>query len=78
MRRTHAILRVSDNEPGISSGNLERVFEPFFTTARERGGTGMGLAIARSPLRAYGGKIEVQAGVGATFELRLPPVRGLA
>jgi signal transduction histidine kinase len=66
-------LAVSDNGPGISSGNIERVFEPFFTTARERGGTGLGLAIIRALLKAHGGDIALAPSArGASFRLRLP------
>jgi signal transduction histidine kinase len=66
-------LQVSDNGPGISAGNSDRVFEPFFTTARERGGTGLGLAIIRSLLTAHGGDIALAPSArGASFELHLP------
>ena len=67
------LLNVADNGPGISAGNLERVFEPFFTTARERGGTGLGLAIIRALLKAHGGDIALSPSArGAAFQLRLP------
>jgi two-component system OmpR family sensor kinase len=61
-------LTVSDNGPGISPGNRDRVFTPFFTTRREKGGTGMGLAIARTLLQAHGGSISLaDSQHGATF-----------
>jgi signal transduction histidine kinase len=74
---------VRDDGPGISPANQPRVFEPFFTTAREQGGTGLGLPIARSLTRAHGGDLELvpaddavaaasAAPAGATFRLRLP------
>lgn len=64
-------LRITDNGPGISTGNRDRVFEPFFTTGREAGGTGMGLAIARAVMEAHGHEITLLPnGPGATFELR--------
>jgi signal transduction histidine kinase len=44
---------VRDDGAGISPANAERVFEPFFTTSRDRGGTGLGLTIVRSLLRAH-------------------------
>jgi signal transduction histidine kinase len=69
------LIDFSDNGPGISPGNAAKVFEPFFTTARERGGTGLGLAITRSLLTAHGGGIELlPAQPGASFRLRLPLV----
>ena len=66
-------VRVADNGEGVSPGNRDRVFEPFFTTRRESGGTGMGLQIVRSMLHAHGGTIElITSATGATFELRIP------
>jgi signal transduction histidine kinase len=74
-RRGDGMLRVTvaDNGEGISPGNRDRVFEPFFTTRREDGGTGMGLQIVRSLLTAHGGTIRlVPSDGGAVFELTLP------
>ena len=66
-------IRVSDNGSGVSPGNRDRVFEPFFTTRREAGGTGMGLQIVRAMLAAHGGSIRLlPSDSGATFELRVP------
>lgn len=66
-------VRVSDNGAGISAGNRARVFDPFFTTRRAEGGTGMGLGIVRALLRAHGGDIALEeAGEGAAFVLTLP------
>ncbi len=55
-----AWLRVWDNGPGISSGNRAQVFEPFFTTRRDSGGTGMGLAIVQTLLLAHGARIMLE------------------
>lgn len=55
-----AWLTVSDNGPGISTGNAGHVFEPFFTTRRDSGGTGMGLAIVQTLLLAHGALIKLQ------------------
>jgi len=66
-------ILLEDDGPGISAGNRPRVFEPFFTTAREAGGTGLGLSIARSLVRAHGGELELlPSETGARFRLRLP------
>ena len=66
-------IEVRDDGAGISAANRARVFEPFFTTAREHGGTGLGLSIARSLTRAHGGELELLASErGAHFRLRLP------
>ena len=55
--RIHAVVTVADDGPGISTGNAAQVFEPFFTTRRDMGGTGMGLAIVQTLLLAHGGQI---------------------
>lgn len=60
-------LTVSDDGRGISAGNRDRVFDPFFTTRRDAGGTGMGLAIVRRMLAAQGASIALAEGDGATF-----------
>ena len=70
-----ALLEVADDGVGIAPDNLKRVFDPFFTTARHRGGTGLGLHIAYNLVtQALGGTIaaESQPGHGARFTLSLP------
>ncbi|MBU2980507.1 HAMP domain-containing protein [Lentibacter algarum] len=52
-----ATLKVSDNGPGIAEGDRTRVFDPFFTTRRETGGTGMGLSIVKAMLEANNAEI---------------------
>lgn len=65
-------IRVSDNGPGISAENRDKIFDPFYTSRPD--GTGLGLAVVRSVARAHGGDIELEQSdqVGATFILRLP------
>ncbi|MCA3189027.1 MULTISPECIES: ATP-binding protein [unclassified Cupriavidus] len=57
-------IEIEDDGPGIEPGQLERVFEPFtrLDSARsmDSGGVGLGLAIARSCIRAHGGEISLQ------------------
>jgi signal transduction histidine kinase len=68
-----ARLVIEDDGAGISPGNRERVFDPFFTTRRGDGGTGMGLTIVRSMLEAHRGAIRlVETDAGARFEVRVP------
>ncbi|AZL58955.1 sensor histidine kinase [Tabrizicola piscis] len=63
-------LLVADDGTGISAGNAPRVFDPFFTTRREAGGTGMGLAIVRNLLQAHGASIALAPSAkGTTFLL---------
>ena len=64
---------VTDDGPGISPANLPKIFERFFTTDRERGGTGLGLALVRAVAEAHGGKVEVESRPGHTrFRITLP------
>ena len=63
-------LQIKDNGSGVAPGNRSRLFDPFFTTTRSDGGTGMGLSIARALLGAHGGKIEfVPTDQGARFDI---------
>ncbi len=66
-------LTVLDDGPGVSEGNRDRIFTPFFTTAREEGGTGMGLTIAANLLGAHGAQITLSPSPGgARFDLVFP------
>jgi signal transduction histidine kinase len=69
----HIACRISDDGDGISDGNRDRIFDNFFTTRREEGGTGMGLGIVQALLRAHGGTIILEPGyAGASFRIVLP------
>jgi len=65
-------VAVDDSGPGISPGQRERIFRPFWSG--DHTGTGLGLAIARELAVALGGRIELesQLGKGSRFELVLP------
>ena len=66
-------LRLHDDGPGLSPADGLRAFDPFFTTARERGGTGVGLPIARAIATGAGGSLVLEAAEGgACFLLELP------
>ncbi|QAY76136.1 HAMP domain-containing sensor histidine kinase [Sphingosinicella sp. BN140058] len=66
-------LTVCDDGPGIPPADHQRIFEPFHTSRRAEGGSGLGLSIARSLLAACGGTIaSVPAEYGARFEICLP------
>ncbi len=63
-------ITVTDNGSGNSEGNRDKIYDPFFTTKREDGGTGLGLGIVRSLVEAHGGRIElVMKGGGTSFRL---------
>jgi signal transduction histidine kinase len=50
---------IEDDGPGVSPSNAERIFRPFFTTARAEGGTGLGLTVVASLLAAHGASIRL-------------------
>jgi len=68
-----AVISVADCGVGIAAENVDRLFNPFFTT--KSGGMGMGLSICRSIIEAHGGRLWATANVpfGAMFQFTLPP-----
>lgn len=66
------LVSVRDSGPGVAGKNIDKVFEPFFSTKRE--GMGMGLAICRSIVQEHGGRVQAMNndGPGATFRFSLP------
>jgi signal transduction histidine kinase len=71
-----ASLTVSDTGCGIPKEDLERVFEPFFSTKPTGEGTGLGLFVTRGIIEKLGGTIEVesQLGRGTSFTITLPSI----
>jgi two-component system sensor histidine kinase HydH len=67
-----AVLRITDNGPGISGDIVEKIFTPYFSTKEK--GTGLGLSIAHQIVEEFGGHIKVGSSDsgGAQFEITLP------
>ena len=65
-------ISIGDTGKGIPGEDLEKVFEPFFSTKRK--GTGLGLAIVHQIVEGHGGDIQVesQEGEGTSFQITLP------
>jgi len=63
------IIQVMDSGPGIPKENLEKIFEPMFTTKKT--GTGLGLVICKSIIEQHGGSISV-TNKPTTFTIKLP------
>ncbi|WP_035254665.1 ATP-binding protein [Desulfatiglans anilini] len=70
--RRGARIEISDTGRGIPEGDLERIFEPFYTTRHK--GLGLGLSICFKLVEAHGGDISVfsHSGQGTTFSIFLP------
>ncbi len=70
-------LHFTDWGPGIAPENIEKIWEPFYTTKSAGKGTGLGLSVCYSIVKAHGGEIEATnvAGAGARFTITLPTKR---
>jgi PAS domain S-box-containing protein len=71
---TEVRIEITDTGCGISNGNLNKVFDPFFTTSPVGKGTGLGLSICYSIMREHNGTIEVKSleGKGSVFTVKMP------
>jgi signal transduction histidine kinase len=68
------VVSVQDSGHGLSTTDLERIFDPFFST--KTGGLGLGLWISRTIVEAHGGRIWAtqNPGTGATLQFTLPVI----
>jgi PAS domain S-box-containing protein len=69
---TQLLVSVSDSGTGLAVGDVDRIFDAFFTTKAQ--GTGMGLSISRRIIESHGGRLWASANAerGATFQFTLP------
>jgi polar amino acid transport system substrate-binding protein len=68
------VLEVKDEGEGIAAEHLPHLTDPFFTTKRDTGGTGLGLSVSAGIVKDHGGSLlfDSPPGAGMTAILRLP------
>jgi two-component system NtrC family sensor kinase len=73
-KANHVVVEVADTGPGIPSANLDRIFDPFYTTKPVGKGTGLGLSICYGIIKKMRGDIRVQSTMdeGTTFTIEIP------
>ena len=71
---SHMLIAVKDNGNGIPQENIDKIFQPFFTTKPTGQGTGLGLSLSYDIVKAHGGdlKVETKEGEGSTFIIQIP------
>ncbi len=70
----HIRVAVTDNGQGMNYDQIQKVFDPFYTTKKAGKGTGLGLSVSLSIVKSMGGSIDVQSmpGAGSTLTILLP------
>ncbi|WP_432736129.1 sensor histidine kinase [Maridesulfovibrio sp. FT414] len=73
----NALVKVADNGIGIHAEDMERVFIPFYSTKKNRNGTGLGLSVCHSIIDTLGGRLSVESErhKGAAFSIVLPGIK---
>lgn len=76
-RGEQAVIHIADTGVGINPGDMDRIFEPFFSTKPAVKGTGLGLSVSYGIIKRHGGSIEVASspGQGTTFTILLPIIQ---
>ncbi|MDC7222336.1 MAG: ATP-binding protein [Spirochaetales bacterium] len=74
---SYGFLTIGDTGSGIKGENLEKIFDPYFTTKKEGDGTGLGLSTVKEIVEKHGGEITVESewGRGTAFTILLPLVQ---
>ena len=72
-------ISIKDNGIGISDENIEKIFNPFFSTKPTEKGTGLGLSISNAIIKRHRGSIRVESKIneGTVFYINLPIKRDL-
>jgi two-component system NtrC family sensor kinase len=67
-------VRIADTGEGILPAQINKIFEPYFTTKQGKSGTGLGLYITKKVVEDHSGSIKVDSapGTGTTITIRLP------
>ena len=70
------LVAFADDGPGIPQEILEKIYDPFFTTKRPGGGSGLGLTICLAVVKDHGGRLQVETaeGAGTTFRINFPAI----
>lgn len=74
VKGNEVLVHICDSGHGISPVNIDKIFDPFYTTSTVGKGTGLGLSICYSIVKHHFGSIEVESevGTGSTFTIKLP------
>lgn len=70
----HLTIKISDTGKGMTNKEIDKIFEPFYTTKKEGKGTGLGMWISYGIIKSFEGEIIVESkpGEGSTFLIKLP------
>jgi two-component system NtrC family sensor kinase len=80
IKQNHIVISIKDTGYGIKKENLNKIFDPFYTTKPVNKGTGLGLSISYGIIQQHGGHIECESeeGKGTIFNIFLPIKNGSA
>lgn len=73
-----AVLKISDDGPGIAPEIVDKIFDPFFSTRATKGGTGLGLSVSHGIIMDHQGTVTVESALqrGTSFIIRFPLATG--